>query len=112
MTDSTIGLRNDVVLHASDGPEDVDRATAAGAAIIRADPALRVRVIVNGPALDRLISTAERVAPVDGVTVQACQVGMRRRGIEDGLQPGIQTVASAVVSIVQAQREGASYVRI
>lgn len=104
---------DEVILHVADHPEDVTRATAAGAALVQADPALRVRIIVNGPALGGVTDDAQPAAPVDGVSLQACQIGLRRRGFAaDQLQSGIGTIESAVVAIVQAQRDGASYMRL
>ena len=110
---STDHLSNDAVLHVANSPDDVARATAAAAALTNADPQLRVRVIVNGAALSGLTDAAAPIAAGDGVTVEACQVGLRRRRIPEGeLQSGIGTVASAIVAIVSAQRSGASYVRL
>lgn len=103
----------EIVLHVSDTPEDVSRAVAAGSALSEADPATRVRIIVNGAALDGVTDSPTPVTLGEGVTVEACQVGLRHRGLaEHRLRPGVGTVASAVVSIAEAQRGGALYIRI
>jgi len=89
-----------VVLHVSGDPADVSRAVAAANSLAETHPDLAVRVIVNGPALE-------------GTTVEACSVGMERRNVSpDQLQPAVHTVASAVTALVDAQLEGAAYVRL
>jgi len=109
----TTPSRNEIVLHVSDTPEDVSRAIAASSALAQADPAAQVRIIVNGAALDGVTESAPPVTLDEGVTVEACQIGLRRRGIgEDSLRPGVSTLTSAVVSIAEAQRRGASYIRL
>lgn len=96
----------------SDTPEDVSRAVAAGSALSEADPATRVRIVVNGAALD-VTDSPTPVTLGEGVTVEACQAGLRHRGLaEHRLRPGVGTVASAVVSIAEAQRGGALDIRI
>lgn len=104
---------NEVIVHVADSPEDVARATAAGAAIIQADPSLQVRIIVNGPALTGLLDSAATLDVADGVAIEACSIGLGRRGIDETrLQTSVATVDSAVVAIVFAQRAGAAYVRL
>ena len=103
---------HEVVLHVSDHPEHLARAVAAGASLAQDDPELEVRVIVHGAALEGVTSAAEPVTPANEVRVEACRIGLERRGItEDQLQSSVNTVASAVVAMVQAQRGGASYIR-
>lgn len=103
---------HEVILHVSDDPADMQRAVDAAAGLQKADPAVRVRVIVNGPALDGLTGTEAIETPED-VEVAACHVGVGLRSIDPGdLRPDVQTVPSAVTTIVQAQRAGASYIRI
>ena len=104
---------DEVVLHVSDTAEDVARANAAATALTQADPQLRVRILVNGPALAGLTDSSSAITPSDGVTVEACSVGLQRRGMLDKpLQADVQAVESAVVAIVEAQRAGAAYVRL
>lgn len=105
--------RDEVIVHVADNPEDVARATGAGTAITQADPTLRVRIIVNGPALGGLLDSAAALDVTDGVTIEACTVGLSRRGIDESrLQTSVTLVDSAVVAIVFAQRAGATYVRL
>ncbi|WP_353114054.1 hypothetical protein [Microbacterium sp.] len=107
-----------VVLHVSDAPADVARALGSARTLREADLALTVRIIVNGAALDGLASGAHGVEIPgaefpDGTTVEACRIGMGKRGIPaDALRPGVGIVPAAVVAIVEAQQSGASYVRI
>lgn len=101
-----------VLLHVSDRSDDVARALTSAATLVGEQPQLRVRIIVNGPALDGLTGQ-ETVEPAAGVRVEACEVGMTRREISAGdLRPGVETVASAVVALVQGQHSGAAYIRI
>ncbi|GAA4489451.1 hypothetical protein [Microbacterium panaciterrae] len=107
---------NTVVLHVSDRPEDVARAIDSAHTLHANRPAYRIRIIVNGPALRG--ATVDG-APLDlsrlpeGAGIEACEVGMRSRGIPtDTLQAGVRTTASAVVALSEAQLAGAAYVRI
>jgi len=104
---------DEVVLHVSDTAQDVARANAAATALTQADPQLRVRILVNGPALAGLTDSSSVITPSEGVTVEACRVGLQRRGmLDEPLQADVQSVESVVVAIVQAQRDGAAYVRL
>ena len=112
MTDST-ARPHAVVLHVSDDPADVSRAVAAANSLAETHPDLGVRVIVNGAALEGLTSAGITLAPVEGASVEACSVGMKRRNMSaDQLQPVVHTVASAVSALVEAQLAGAAYVRL
>ncbi|MFK4760108.1 hypothetical protein ACI3KS_04150 [Microbacterium sp. ZW T5_45] len=105
--------RHEVIVHVADNPEDVARATGAATAITQADRTLQVRIIVNGPALGGLLDSAPAVEVTDGVTIEACRVGLSRRGIDESqLQTPVSLVDSAAVAIVFAQRAGAAYVRL
>lgn len=106
MPDST-----DVVLHVSTHPDDVPR--AIGSARLLAAEGWTVRIIVNGPALGGLLTDAAALPAVAGVSIAACETGMRGRGIQaENLAPGTGTVPSAVVALAQAQRAGAAYIRV
>ncbi len=101
-----------VILHASQNPHDVTRAVTSARHLHAAHPGLDVRVIVNGPALDGLLAADAPAAP-DGVRVQACAVGLRKRGVApDALPRGVETTPGAVTAIVEAELAGAAYVRI
>lgn len=103
----------EAVLHVSDAPEHLARATGAAKLLRQERPGTRVRIIVNGAALDGLVAGAEPLALDDGYTVEACETGMGRRGLDPAaLQPGVGTVGSAVVALFDAQQHGASYIRI
>jgi intracellular sulfur oxidation DsrE/DsrF family protein len=102
-----------VVLHASGDPADVSPAVTAANSLAETHPDVAVRVIVNGPALEGVTSAGVTLTPMEGTTVEACSLGMQRRSMStDQLQPAVHTVASAVTAIVDAQVEGASYVRL
>lgn len=101
----------EVILHVADDPADVQRALDA-AGLHAAGLGVRVRVIVNGPALAGLTGT-DAVQVPEHTEVAACSVGLGRRGIDPGeLRPEVGTVPSAVTAIVHAQLAGAAYIRI
>lgn len=102
----------EVILHVADDPADVQRALDAAAGLHAADLGVRVRVIVNGPALAGLTGT-DAVHVPEHTEVAACSVGLGHRGVDpDELRPEVGTVPSAVTAIVQAQLTGAAYIRI
>ncbi|MFD6094105.1 hypothetical protein ACFWGN_18485 [Oerskovia sp. NPDC060338] len=104
--------RREVILHVSDDPDDLQRALDAAAGLQATDLGVRVRVIVNGPALAGLTGT-DAIEMPEHTQVAACNIGLGRRGIDpDELRPEVQTVPSAVTTIVQAQLDGAAYIRI
>ena len=104
--------KREVILHVADDPADVQRAVDAAAGLQAADPAVDVRVIVNGPALTGLTGEVAVGLP-DNTQIAACSVGLDRREIGPGeLRPDVLTVPSAVVAIVEAQKAGAVYVRM
>lgn len=106
------GLEREAVLHVCDDPADVQRAVRAAGALRGAGGVGAVRVVVNGPALAG-VTGADDVHVADGVEVLACLAGMRQRDIAvTDLRPGVQTVPSAVIAMVEAQLAGAAYVRI
>lgn len=101
-----------VVLHASQDPKDVARAVSAARHLHAHHPELDIRVIVNGPALDGLLAS-DAPTSSDGVRVQACAIGLGKRGADaDALPQGVETVPGAVTAIVEAEIAGAAYVRI
>lgn len=80
----------------ADDPADVQRALDAAAGLHAAGLGVRVRVIVNGPALAGLTGT-DAVQVPEHTEVAACSVGLGRRGIDPGeLRPEVGTVPSAV----------------
>lgn len=67
---------------------------------------------MNGPALTGLIGDEELETP-PGVQIQACEVGMKGRGLDrSDLRPGVGTVDSAAAALADAQLAGAAYIRI
>lgn len=101
-----------VVLHASTEAGDVQRALSAAATLRAKGPRVRVRIIVNGAALDGVTGT-DPVDPPPDTDVEACLTGMEKRGIStDQLRPAVRTVPAAVVALTQAQFDGAAYIRI
>jgi len=102
-----------VVLHVSDRPEDVGRSIGSASTLHKARPDAIIRIIVNGGAIVGLTLGAAPIEMPTFATVEACEVGMRSRGISvDALQPGVVTTASAIVALADAQLGGAAYVRI
>lgn len=102
-----------VILHVSDKAGDVPRAVAAAETITRSKPGLNVRIIVNGPALNGLTDSAEKVNSREATTIEACKLGMQRQNLPlETLQPDVLTLSSSIVAIVEAQLGGAVYVRI
>jgi len=96
-----------VVVHVSDDPGDLDRAVSTAQSLRDAFPDAAVRVIVNGPALDGL----REGQPPPGV--EACAIGLQRRGIDAAsLRAVVEVIPSAATVLVEAQFEGAAYIRI
>lgn len=101
-----------VVLHVSDGPADVQRGLNSAARIVSAFPGAHLHIIVNGAAVPGAAGQLAVDLP-QNTTLSACEAAMSQRGLKASqLRPGVQTVPSAVVSIVEAQLKGAAYVRI
>ena len=99
-----------VLLHATQGPEDIARAVAALATLGESLPDARISVIVNGKAL---AGVRKPIDPASRAQVFACELGMSRNGITaDDLQEGLGTVPSAVVALAAGQLDGAAYIRI
>lgn len=102
-----------VVLHVTDKSTDVARALGSARTLHHFRPDLRIRIIVNGPAITGVIRDADALDLPDFATVEACEVGMRSHHIaSDDLQAGVATTASAIVALTDAQLSGAAYVRI
>lgn len=96
-----------VVVHVSEDPADVERAVSTAASLREAFPDAEVRVIVNGAALEGLRAGE----PLPGV--EACAVGLGRRGIDAGsLRDGVKVIPSAAIALAEAQFDGAAYLRI
>ncbi|MGB4137119.1 MAG: hypothetical protein WA971_11175 [Microbacterium sp.] len=101
-----------VVIHASDAQEDIQRAVATAAALSDAYPGARIRIIVNGEALNAISQLDPEDVPA-GVGVGVCSVGLRRRGIdESGVPEGVEVVPTAPLAIVEEQFNGAAYLRL
>lgn len=102
-----------VLLHATQGPEDIAWAVAALASLGESLPDARISVIVNGKALAGVRKDAAPIDPASRTQVFACELGMSRNGITaDDLQEGLGTVPSAVVALAAGQLDGAAYIRI
>lgn len=101
-----------VVLHVSDDSGDITRALSA-AELITATQPMRVQIIVNGPAVEGLVGAGPALRPAEGVSVVACERALERKGLTSAqLRPDVGSVASAVLTLAQAQHEGAAYIRI
>lgn len=99
-------------MHVSDDARNLARALSTAATLVGALTDLRLRIVVNGAALQGLVGTeAPRLPP--GVGVDACAIGLENHGIDrSALAPGIDVVPSAAVALVQAQLAGAAYLRL
>ena len=81
-------------------------------------PEARIRVVVQGPAVEGLVSGSgferDLVDALRGVIdVAACGNSMEREGIEqDQLTEGVTVVPSAVIHLAEQQWAGAAYVRV
>ncbi|HWL61028.1 MAG TPA: hypothetical protein VNQ48_09130 [Microbacteriaceae bacterium] len=90
----------------------IDRAVESAQRILEQLPDLQIRVIVHGEALDAVVGT-EPLEHDPAVRVEACSLGLRARGHSlDELRPGFDTVAGASAAIIQAQLDGAAYLRL
>lgn len=111
MTNNQAGDRA-VVIHASDAPEDVQRAVGTAATLRETFPDARVRIIVNGAALGGVPELAAEQVP-RGVDVGVCQLGLHRRNIDEADVPeGVEILPLASVAILGEQWRGAAYIRL
>lgn len=105
-----------VVIHVTADPADVARSITSARILHKDRPEHRIRIIVNGPAITGVTRGADALAIdslPEGAAIEACEGGMRAHEItEDDLQPGIRTVAAAIVALTDAQFEGAAYIRL
>lgn len=100
-----------VLIHVTQSEHDVARGVRAASELSRSHPELRVRVIVNGSALDGLLAPGQLIPA--GVEVDACSIGLGKRSIDvAGLPSGVEVVHSAVEEIALAQLAGAAYIRL
>lgn len=101
-----------VVIHAVNAPEDVQRAVGTAATLRETFPGVRVRIIVNGEALNAVPALDPASVP-EGVRVGVCSVGLQRRSIDAAdVPPGVEIVPTAPVAIVEEQWGGAAYIRL
>lgn len=113
MTSSPSSQENVVILHVTEDPDDVARSAHAGAALREWDQSLEVKIVVHGAALTAVVDSDNPIELAEGVAVQACEIGLQRRGLADKERlPGVESIESAVITIVEAQRRGASYIRL
>lgn len=101
-----------VVVHVADAEQDIDRAIRTSQALQERFPALRVRIIVNGPALTAVRSVTPGELP-QNVGVAVCALGLQRHGIAESEVPdGVEIVPTAPVAIMEEQFNGAAYLRL
>lgn len=104
--------RRAVVVHASDRPQDLERAVSTAGALRSAFPGVRVRIVVNGAALTGIPDFEVGRLP-DDTTLAVCAVGLGRRGIEESTVPdGVEIVPAAPLAIAAEQFDGAAYIRL
>lgn len=101
-----------VVVHIADAPQDMERAIRTSQALQERFPGIRVRIIVNGPALTGVSSVVVDELP-ENVGVAVCALGLRRHDIAETEVPdGLEIVPTAPVAIVEEQFNGAAYLRL
>lgn len=101
-----------VVLHIADDPQDMERAVRTARAVQERFPGLRIRIIVNGPALGAVPSLTPQELPAD-VEVAVCALGLQRHNIAAVDVPdGVEVVPMAPVAILEEQFGGATYLRL
>lgn len=111
MTEASAPARA-VVLHVVDAPEDLDRAIGTSRALQANFPGVRVRIVVNGPALQAIPAVNVSELP-EHVGVAACSIGLQRREIATADVPdGVDIVPAAPLVIVEEQFNGAAYIRL
>ena len=81
-------------------------------------PPREMELVVNGPAVRFLLSTAPESSKVAkmldaGVTVHACANSLDRFGYDpDALTEGVTVVASGVAEVVRAQKQQKNYLKL
>lgn len=101
-----------VVIHVSETGEDVTRAISTAATLHESLPDIRVRIVVNGPALTAVPTIDTTEIPAD-VEVSVCATGLQRRDIAQAAIPeGVEIVPAASIVIVEEQLNGAAYLRL
>lgn len=101
-----------VVVHVANAPEDVQRAINASRSLQESFPGVRIRIIVNGPALTAAPTIAPDELP-ENVDVAVCAVGLKRHNVTEAEVPnGIEIVPTAPIAIVEEQFNGAAYLRL
>lgn len=101
-----------VVLHVSNNAGDIDRALSAAELITATEP-MRVQIIVNGPAVEGLVGPGPALPLAEGVSIAACERALAGKGLKPAqLRPDVAAVPSAVLTLAQAQHEGAAYIRV
>jgi intracellular sulfur oxidation DsrE/DsrF family protein len=102
----------EVVIQVSDAADQVENAVQLGQRMQSEISGLKVRVIVHGGALAGVVGDAPVDLP-DRVQVQACQFGLTKHGYElSQLRAGVDTVPGASTAIVEAQLNGAAYLKL
>lgn len=120
--DSVTTLNRRLLIHAY-GSDPVETLLAALRVTANAhrefDPDVRIRLVVQGPAVALLTAGSEQIKDLEaavalrGVAVVACRNSLRSAGVaEDELHAGIRVVSSAVAYLAEKQWKGWAYVRI
>lgn len=100
------------ILQVTRDPEEIDHFVGVAQRLQTRFPGLQVGIVVSGEALSGTIGTTP-IDTLDGVCVAACAYGLDKHGYETWqLRPGIGIVPTAISAIVEAQLDGAAYVRI
>lgn len=100
------------VIHAADAPRDLQRAIHTAQNLREKFPDVRIRIVVNGPALTAVPTLAPDELP-ENVGVSVCAIGLQRHDIaETEIPDGVQIVPAAPLIIIEEQFNGAAYLRL
>lgn len=110
MTENT---KRAVVIHVMDAPQDMERAVRTSHALRESLPDVRIRIVVNGPALTAVPAAVTAHELPENVGVAVCALGLRNHRIaESDLPDGVEIVPKAPIIIVEEQLNGAAYLRL
>lgn len=101
-----------VVVHVADAPRDLQRAIQTAQGLRQKFPEVRIRIVVNGPALTAVPTLAPNELP-ENVGVSVCAIGLQRHDIAETEVPdGVEIVPAAPLVIIEEQFNGAAYLRL
>lgn len=101
-----------VLVHVADAPRDLQRAIHTAQTLKERFPDVRIRIVVNGPALTAIPTLVPDEVP-ENVGVAVCAIGLQRHDVaETDVPDGIEVVPAAPLVIIEEQFNGAAYLRL